>query len=219
MNNKLSDLLTECIRDIEQGGLSIEDCLRRRPDRAQELRPHLQLWRRFDAFEKAEPARPARQRGQQQLLTALADVPGKRLGLIPSRLAPAATAAGGMLVAFVLLAGGVGASAALGGPDFADDVLSTIGIVSSAENTLETVDENTPDEAGFGLDTAQDAVENGGVDGLDIAGEQAADGLNTAGEAQQQSGNDAGIPDGVDLPDNVPNDVPVPDSVPAGPRP
>ncbi len=112
-------------------------------------------------------------------------------------LTPALVKAAAVVAGVVLLAGGAaGASAALGGPNVADEVLTTVGITSdhgdgTAADTLETVDENTPDEADFGLDTAQDAVE---------------DGLNIADEA----GN---VPDDV-LPDDMPpNDV-LPDDMP-----
>ncbi len=99
MDSKLRKILTNCIGDIETGARDVEGCLQRHPDRAAELRPHLELWIGLNAATKAQPNFGSQQRGRQQ------------------------------------------------------------------------------------------------------------------------SGNDAGIPDGVDLPDNVPDDVPVPDSVPAGPKP
>ncbi len=228
MDSKLRNTLTECIRDIETGARDVEGCLQRHPDRAADLRPHLELWSRLNAAAKAQPNFGSQQRGRQQLLAALADMErGKDKG----KMIPAVARAAVVMAAAALLVGGAaGASAALGGPDITDDVLSTVGIQTS-HGTLLTVDENTPDAADFGLGTAQGAADNGlntagehagdglntagehAGDGLSTAGEHAADGLNTAGEAQQQSGNDVGIPDGVDLPDNVPDDVP------AGPKP
>ncbi len=206
MDSKLRKILTDCIGDIETGSRDVEGCLQRHPDRAAELRPHLELWSRLNAAAKAQPNFGSQQRGKQQLLGALSDM---ERGTDKGKMIPAVAKVAVVMAAAALLVGGAaGASAALGGPDITDDVLSTVGIQTSHE-TLLTVDENTPDAADFGLETAQEAADNG----LNTAGEHAADGLNTAGEAQQQSGNDVGIPDGVDLPDNVPDDVP------AGPKP
>ena len=234
MDSKLRKILTECIRAIETGARDAEGCLQQYPDRAAELRPHLELWSRLNAAPKAQPSLAGRQRGEHQLMGALADMEKAREQRTTRFLTPVLVKAAAVLAGVALLAGGAaGASAAFGGPDFANDVLSTIGIASShnggaPEDALEHADQNAPEAADFGLDTAKDALD-GGVDGLDIADQRAADGLNTAGEAQQQSGNDVGIPDGVDLPDNVPDDVPVPDSLPdkanvpdsppAGPKP
>ncbi len=49
MDSKLRKLLTDCIRDIETGALDVEGCLQRHPDRAAELRPHLELRSRLNA--------------------------------------------------------------------------------------------------------------------------------------------------------------------------
>ena len=197
MDSKLRKILTNCIGDIETGARDVEGCLQRHPDRAAELRPHLELWIGLNAATKAQPNFGSQQRGRQQLLAALADIDrGKDKG----KMIPAVAKVAVVMVAAALLVGGAaGASAALGGPDVGGQVLSTMGI------------NHAPDAAQTGKDHANDNATQGS--------DNAANGLNTAGEAQQQSGNDAGIPDGVDLPDNVPDDVPVPDSVPAGPKP
>ena len=227
MDRKLRKILTECIQDVETGARDIEGCLQRHPDRAVDLRPHLELWRGLNAAAKAQPNFGSQQRGQHQLLAALSDMEERGKKRMIPFLTPALVKAGAVVAGVALLAGGAaGASAAFGGPNVADEVLTTVGITSdhgdgTAADTLETVDENTPDEADFGLDTAQDAVE----DGLNIAGEHSADaagdGLNTADEAGNVPDDvlpgdvppDGAPPEDVP-PDSVPDNAPVPDSVP-----
>ena len=129
MDRKLRKILTECIRDIEMGARDVEGCLQRHPDRAAELRPHLELWAGLNAAAKAEPDIGSQQRGQHQLLTTLSEVErGGRKRMIPF-LTPALVKAGAVAVAAVLVIGGTaGASAALGGPNVPGGVLSGIGI-------------------------------------------------------------------------------------------
>ncbi len=55
MDRKLRKILTECIRDIETGARDVEGCLKRHPDRAGELRPHLELWSSLNVASKAQP--------------------------------------------------------------------------------------------------------------------------------------------------------------------
>ncbi len=74
MDRKLRKTLTECIREIETGTRDVEGCLQQHPDRAAELRPHLELWSRLNAAPKAQPNLGSQQRGQHQLLGALADL-------------------------------------------------------------------------------------------------------------------------------------------------
>ncbi len=212
MDSKLRKLLTDCIGDIETGARDVEGCLQRHPDRAAELRPHLELWSRLNAAAKAQPNFGSQQRGKQQLLGALSDT---ERGSDKGKMIPAVAKVAVVMVAAALLVGGAaGASAALGGPDITDDVLSTVGIQTSHE-TLLTVDENTPDAADFGIGTAQEAADNG----LNIAGEHAADGLSTAEGASNADGEGQGIDDAPKASDSVPEDAQVPESVPAGPKP
>src|SRR3990170_2873687 len=129
MDGKLRKILTACIRDIETGARDVEGCLREHADRAAELRPHLELWHSLDASAKAEPNIGSQQRGLHRMLGALSDMEsegGKRM--IPF-LTPALAKAAAVVAGVALLAGGAaGASAALGGPDIADEVLSATGI-------------------------------------------------------------------------------------------
>jgi hypothetical protein len=211
MDSKLRKLLTDCIRDIETGARDVEGCLQRHPDRAAELRPHLELWSGLNASAKAQPNFGSQQRGRQQLLGALADMErGKDKG----KMIPAVAKVAVVMVAAALLVGGAaGASAALGGPDVGGQVLSTFGLDNARDHAADQATED-----GHGLDTADIAVE----DGLNIAGEHAneaaADGLSTAEGASNADG--AGASD--DAPkasDSVPENAQVPESVPAGPKP
>ncbi len=234
MDRKLRKTLTECIRDIETGARDVEGCLRRHPDQAAELRPHLELWSRLEAASKAQPNFGNQQRGRHRLLAVLEDMdsaPGKRV--LPF-LTPAVAKAAAVIGAVALLVGGAaGASAALGGPDFTDDVLTTVGIASSHDNgraadTLETVDEEkTPSQADFGLETARGAVEDplqniarqhaaaAAEDGLNKAESAQADGLSNAEEARDGAPGRANGDRGSSG-DHSRNGGP-PDSVPAGP--
>ena len=173
MDKQLRKILTECIRDIETGARDVEGCLQRHPDLAAELRPHLELWSGLNASAKAQPNFGSQQRSRHQLLGALSDMergPDKR------KMIPAVARVVVVMAAAALLVGGAaGASAAFGGPDIKDGVLNTLGF-QKAHETLQTIDADTPDEADFGLGTAQGAAD----DGLSTAGEHAADGLSTA---------------------------------------
>ena len=71
MDSKLRKILTECIRDMETGARDVEGCLQLHPDRAAELRPHLELWNGLNASAKAQPSFGSQQRGRHQLLGAL----------------------------------------------------------------------------------------------------------------------------------------------------
>ncbi len=87
MDRKLQQILTECIRDIETGDRDVEGCLQRHPDRAAELRPHLELWSGLNTASKAQPNFGSQQRGQNQLLGALSDMEetsGGRRHMIPT---------------------------------------------------------------------------------------------------------------------------------------
>ena len=111
MDNKLRKILTDCIRDMETGALDMEGCLQRHPDRAAELRPHLELWSGLNAAAKAQPNFGSQQRGKQQLLGALSDM---ERGKDKRKMIPAVAKVAVVMVAAALLIGGAaGASAAV----------------------------------------------------------------------------------------------------------
>ena len=192
MDRKLRKILTECIRDVETGARDIEGCLQRHPDRAVELRPHLELWRGLNAAAKAQPNSGSQQRGQHQLLAALSDMDKRGERRMIPFLTPAVAKAAAVVAGVVLLTGGAaGASAALGGPNVAGDVLSGIGISNASDTGREHANPNALD----GADNAGQGIDNASETGREHANEQAGDGLNRAG--------DAGTPDDVP-PDSVP---------------
>ncbi len=154
MDNKLRKILTDCTGDIETGALDMEGCLQRHPDRAAELRPHLELWSGLNAAAKAQPNFGSQQRGKHQLLGALADM---ERGQDKGRMIPALAKVAVVMVAAALLVGGAaGASAALGGPDVTHDVLAGIGLSNASDKGKACASEN----AFQGSDNAQDGAAN-----------------------------------------------------------
>jgi len=129
MDKKLRNILTECIRDIETGTRDVDGCLDRYPERAAELRPHLELWSSLDAAPRARPNFAGQQRGQQRLLAAIAGLQkGGERRMIPFPT-PALAKGVAVVAGVLLLAGGAaGASAAFGGPNVAGEVFTAVGI-------------------------------------------------------------------------------------------
>ncbi len=220
MDRKLRKTLTECIRDIETGTRDVEGCLQQHPDRAAELRPQLELWSRLNAAPKAQPNSGSQQRGQHQLLGALADMEKEQEGRTTRFLTPALVKAAAVVVGVALLAGGAaGASEAFGGPDVGGQILSTFGLDNAREHAAERAKEE-----GRGLDNADIAVDNGLNIALEHAAAEAQSSLQAAGEAPSQAqgaGNStpqgSGPPESAPAADSVPPEANVPDFVPAGP--
>ncbi len=212
MDRKLRKTLTECIREIETGARDVEGCLQQHPDRAAELRPHLELWSRLNAAPKAQPNIGSQQRGQHQLLGALADMEKDREGRTTRFPTSALVKAAAVVVGVALLAGGAaGASEAFGGPDFTDEVLSTFGLDNAREHAAERAKED-----GRGLGNADIAVDNGLNIALEHAADQAQSSLQAAGEAPSQSQGAGSSDDAPHASDSVPPEANVPDFVPAG---
>jgi len=196
MDTKLRKILTECIRDIETGARDVEGCLQRHADRAAELRPHLELWSGLNAAAKAEPNLGSQQRGQHQLLAALSEGErGGRKRMIPFLTPALAKAAAVTAAAALLIGGAAGASAALGGPDVAGEVLSGIGLSSASDTGKEHANQNAfegSDNAGQGINNASEADREkerereqemeGASDGSGNAGE----GIDNASEAERE---------------------------------
>jgi hypothetical protein len=209
MDSKLRKILTDCIGDIETGVRDVEGCLQRHPDRAVELRPHLELWSGLNAAAKAQPNFGSQQRGRQQLLAALADMErGKDKG----KMIPAVAKVTVVMVAAALLVGGAaGASAALGGPDVGGQVLSTMGI-NHAPDAAQNGKDHANDNAKEGSDNAGQGIENASETGQNNANPKAFEG---AGNAEGAGSSD----DAPKASDSVPDKANVPESVPAGPKP
>ncbi len=211
MDRKLRKTLTECIRDIETGARDVEGCLQRHPDRAAELRPHLELWSGLNAAAKAQPNFGSQQRGRQQMLAALADMErGTDRGKMIPVVAKIAVVMG---AAALLIGGAAGASAALGGPDVSGHVFSTFGLDNAREHAADQAKD------GRGLDTADIAVD----DGLNIAGEHANEaaqpGLENAADGPSQASGTDSSDDPPHGSDSVPDNANVPESVPVNPTP
>ncbi len=214
MDNKLRKILTDCIGDIETGALDMEGCLQRHPDRAAELRPHLELWSGLNAAAKAQPNFGSQQRGKHQLLGALADM---ERGQDKGRMIPALAKVAVVMVAAALLIGGAaGASAALGGPDVTHDVLAGIGLSNASDSGKQHANDN----AFQGSDNAGQGIENASQTGGDNANEKAFEGASNAEGAGANAANGEGSSD--DPPhgsDSVPDNANVPESVAIGPTP
>ncbi|MCH8920090.1 MAG: hypothetical protein IIA23_05200 [Chloroflexi bacterium] len=205
MDSKLRKILTDCIGDIETGARDVEGCLQRHPDRAAELRPHLELWSHLSAAPKAEPNFGSQQRGKQQLLGALSDM---ERGTYKGKMIPAVAKVAVVMAAAALLVGGAaGASAALGGPDVTHDVLAGIGL----SNASETGRQHANDNAKEGSGNAGQGIDNASETGKLKA---------NINNASQGSDNAAGASDGAPRGSgSVPDNANVPESVPAGPKP
>lgn len=78
MKKSFDDILRECIAELEGSGGDIRAVLRRYPERADELRPHLEVWASLSAVEKAEATAEGAERGRQRLLTAVGAAEQKR---------------------------------------------------------------------------------------------------------------------------------------------
>ena len=249
MDKKLRNILTECIRDIETGARDMDGCLERYPERAAELRPHLELWTSLDAAPMAKPGFAGQQRGQQQLLAALSDMEKRGKRRMIAFLTPASAKAAAVLAGVVLLVGGAaGTSAALGGPDVGGQVLSTMGISHAPDAAQNGKDHANPnalegsDNGGQGIgnasETGRENANPNALDGPENADDHDADandasdgGLNTANDHAADQAEDglntagnAGAPDDVPpdsppVPDSVPDSAHIPDSLPAEPQP
>jgi len=67
MNNDLETILDACLNQIEEGGSSIEECLRRYPEHAAQLQPLLQAATRLARGREVVPEPAYRMRARSQL--------------------------------------------------------------------------------------------------------------------------------------------------------
>ena len=210
IDRQLRQALSECIQAMDSGD-DLESCLERYPGRADEMRRHLQLWLDLRASAKPEPNQESVRQGQQRLLATLDGDRGRERRMAPFLTATALRAAAALAGVALLVGGAAGASAALGGPDVTDEVLSTVGIDNApdaAEQVKACASENAwdgsgnaedgaanadaahgspdcqanDDEHGGGLDNASENADDHASDGLDTAEEATDSGLNVAGE-------------------------------------
>ena len=215
MDSKLRKILTDCIRDIETGARDVEGCLQRHPDRAAELRPHLEMWSSLNASAKAQPKLGGQQRGKHQLLGALSDM---ERGPDIRKMIPALARVAVVMAAAALLVGGAaGASAALGGPDITDDVLVGIGLSKASDTGKQHANPNAFDgtsNAGQGINNASQtgqssanpkssaSASNASGNASDNANPSASQGSNNAhdlDDADDGDGDDDDADDGDDV--------------------
>ena len=152
-------MLEECLRLLDSGA-SLEDCLSRYPDAADDLRPFLELRASLTAATQLDPPAGAYEQGRSRLLSQLEAQPAARVSTsFWSGIARffsgdrrwgggLARAAAGVVAVFVLGLGALGASAAGGFEPARDaleparDVLSRLRIISDdKERDREAADE------------------------------------------------------------------------------
>ena len=149
MNREFSKALADCISDME-GGSGVDECLKAHASIATELRPHLEAWQAIAAGPLAQPSTAAFDSGRRAMLAAVETAPATFGPLGAIRLAPAwATAAAAVAAFLVLIGGAAGASAALGGPDPAGDVLSVVGVSTNAEDPHGGIGQSSASDGGL----------------------------------------------------------------------
>jgi len=206
MNRAISKALADCIAQMERG-TGVEQCLKAHPSYSNELRPHLEAWQEMAAGSLKQPSAAAFDQGRRAMLSALESAPIRFSPLAGARFAPAwATVAAAVAAFLVLMGGAAGASAALGGPDPAGDVLSVVGVSSdgphggigessASDRGLECANPNAFEGSANSEDKAQnadDAHQKQSCDSNDAdesnTANQASDGCE---DANNGNGNDA----------------------------
>ncbi len=64
----IQQALDQCLEDIRSGAASVEDCLRRYPEFADDLRPLLRMARRLESADEIRPGRAYKARLRKQLV-------------------------------------------------------------------------------------------------------------------------------------------------------
>lgn len=156
-------MLEECLRLLDSGS-SLEDCLSRYPDAADDLRPFLELRASLTAATQLDPPAGAYEQGRSRLLSQLEAQPATRVSTsFWSEIAHffsgdrrwgggLARAAVGVVAVFVLGLGALGVSAAGGFEPARDaleparDVLSRLRIISDDNETERDAQDERPTE-------------------------------------------------------------------------
>ena len=197
-------VLAESIRSMETEGATIEDCMLRHPETADDLRDGIGIWNALGTAPRHEPTPAGQARGLERLLAAVNEVRGGRRRMGRMTLVPAMTRVGVVAAAaLAILTTLGGASAALGGPDVFDEVLLGIG----GSNASDTGKEHANPNALEGSDNAGQGIENASDTGEEHANPNALEGPDNAGQGLNNP-NDAGAPGGAG-PDSTPrSDLP-----------
>ncbi len=64
----IQQALDQCLADIRSGSASVDDCLRRYPEFADDLRPLLRMARRLESADEVRPSRAYKSRLRKQLV-------------------------------------------------------------------------------------------------------------------------------------------------------
>ncbi len=64
----IQQALDQCLEDIRSGGASVEECLRRYPEFADDLRPLLRMAKRLESADEVRPSRAYKSRLRKQLV-------------------------------------------------------------------------------------------------------------------------------------------------------
>jgi len=149
-------------------GVGLDDCLKGHPSHADELRPRLEAWQAMAAGEPVQPSTAAFERGRQAMLLALESAPATLGPLAAVRLAPKwATVSAAVAAFLILISGAAGASAALGGPDPAGEVLSGVGVNSDSDGAHGGIGQSSASDRG--LDCANPNAFEGSANSEDKA--------------------------------------------------
>src|SRR6266542_3531325 len=149
MNRAFSKALGDCISEMEHGA-GVSDCLKGHPLHADELRPHLETWQAVAERSPVQPSAATFDQGRQAMLQALESAPATFGPLAAVRLAPKwATVSAAVAAFLILISGAAGASAALGGPDPAGEVLSGVGVSSDSDGAHGGIGQSSASDRGL----------------------------------------------------------------------
>jgi hypothetical protein len=114
MRKRLDRIIEESIRRLEAGA-SLNDVLAAYPDEADELRPHLEVWRSLSAQPASQPSAPGAARGMARLEAALTQQAQRggantmqdisKFGNLALRLAGGLAIVGGVVLGLAALSG------------------------------------------------------------------------------------------------------------------
>jgi hypothetical protein len=203
---------------METEGATIEDCMLRHPETAGDLRDSIGIWDALEIAPRHEPTPAGQHRGLERLLAALDGARDGKRRIGRMTLVQAMTRAGVVAAAALAILSTLGgASAALGGPDVFDEVLSGIGASNASDTGKEHANPNAlegADNAGQGIENASDTgkehanpnvlegsdnagqgIENASGAGKEHANPNALEGSGNAGQDLDNAPDDAGAPD------------------------
>jgi len=196
--------LAESIRSMETERATVEDCMLRHPEAAGDLMGGIGIWDALETAPRNEPTPAGQDRGLERLLAALDETrDGKRrMGRMRMALVPAMIRAGVVVAAALAILSTLGgASAALGGPDVFDEVLSGIG----ASNASDTGKEHANPNALEGYGNAGQGIENASDTGKEHANPNALEGSDNAGQGNEnvsETGEEHANPNALEGSDN-----------------